>query len=597
MNFLFKLQYLQKNSNRFYLTGIVLFAIAFVYWPIIFSASGDIRIVDAFNTDEVDFLISLLNAYNNGTFEIGHYEYGLLYYNVGLIFFNIVGVFTPITEQVGVVIMRFLSCLFLVGTAMVLRQFAKKHMESAKELVFVLVLFSSATLINYGTMLHPDVAQVFFVALSLFYIADYVKLPSVKSIVLSSLFAGFAFSTKYVGVALLPILWFFFFLKRPIFFKQQSAKTSSILLIPLSVFAAFLANPEFYASYLTPNNEISSSILTTISGVRVIAIVLFFFGLSTFFYQKYIVRIENIKWGAIVSMASSGIFVLAFSAGSAQGIRGFNFLNGIVAVASVHKDGHWFRDETGLWGWLEIIIQPHVVTMVWSSIALIGILVILYQLIRSDKKQVNLILAIPFLWILVFCFVIVFRVKSHFAHYLIPILPFCFIYAAFGLSLFIDKVNNRWLKQYLNIRYSGVIVLGVLLIFSSWKAVEYSNNRVAKFENSPELKAGIWLSENVNKKVFISSDKYTYIPKNENLGFRHYWGLSNEIIRNDNPDYLIINYHTFQWFLKASDVETYLHGREIFLERNTLYHKLLEDKHEQFKLVADFDAVKVFEKK
>jgi hypothetical protein len=139
------LQYLLKNSNRLYLTGTVLFAIAFVYWPIIYSASGDIRIVDAFNTDEVDFLISLLNAYNNGTFEIGHYEYGLLYYNVGLIFFNIVGVFTPITEQVGVVIMRFLSCLFLVGTAVVLRQFAKKHMESAKELVFVLVLFSSAT--------------------------------------------------------------------------------------------------------------------------------------------------------------------------------------------------------------------------------------------------------------------------------------------------------------------------------------------------------------------------------------------------------------------------------------------------------------------
>ena len=597
MNFQRKLQYLLKNSNRFYLTGIVLFAIAFVYWPIIFSASGDIRIVDAFNTDEVDFLISLLNAYNNGTFEIGHYEYGLLYYNVGLIFFNIVGVFTPITEQVGVVIMRFLSCLFLIGTAAVLRQFAKKHMESAKELVFVLVLFSSVTLINYGTMLHPDVAQVFFVALSLFYIADYVKIPSVKSIVLSSLFAGFAFSTKYVGVALLPILWFFFFLKRPVFLKQQSAKISSIVLILLSVLAAFLANPEFYASYLTPNNEISSSILTAISGVRVIAIVLFFFGLSTFFYQKYIDRIENIKWGAIVSMASSAIFALAFSAGSPQGIRGFNFLNGIVAVASVHKDGHWFRDETGLLGWLEIVIQPNVVTLVWSITALIGAFVILYKLIRSDKKQVNLILAIPFLWIMVFCFVIVFRVKSHFAHYLIPILPFCFLYAAIGLALFLDKVNNQWLKQYLKTRHSSAAVLGILLILSSWKAVEYSNNRVEEFENSPEIKAGIWLSENVNEKVFISSDKYTYIPNNEHLGFRHYWGLSNEVISNDKPDYLIINYHTYQWFLKRSDVETYLHGRELFLERNTLYHELLENKHEQFKLVADFDAVKVFEKR
>lgn len=120
----------------------------------IYSASGDIRIVDAFNTDEVDFLSSLLDAYKNGSFEIGHYEYGLLYYNIGLIFFNIVGLFTPITEQVGVIIMRFLSCFYLIGTALVLRQFAKKYADSAKDLVFVLVLFSSITLINYGTMLH-----------------------------------------------------------------------------------------------------------------------------------------------------------------------------------------------------------------------------------------------------------------------------------------------------------------------------------------------------------------------------------------------------------------------------------------------------------
>jgi len=569
----------------------------FVYWPIIISASGDIRIVDAFNTDEVDFLSSLLNAYNKSTFEIGHYEYGLLYYNIGLICFNVVGVFTELTEQVGVVIMRFLSCLFLLGTAVVLRQFTKKHMESAKELVFVLVLFSSITLINYGTMLHPDLAQVFFVALSLFYVADYVQLPSLKSIVLSSLFAGLAFSTKYVGVALLPILWFLFFFKRPQFLKQQSAKTSSIFLIILSVFVAFTSNPEFYASFLTPNNEISSSILTAVSGVRVVAIVLFFFGLSTFFYQKYIDQIENLKWGAISSIASTGIFALAFSAGSPQGLRAFNFLNGIVAVASVHKDGHWFRDETGLLGWLEIISQPQVLTLVWSFLALFGVLVILYQLIRSDKRQVNLILVIPLLWILVFCFVIVFRVKSHFAHFLIPILPFCFFYAAIGLALIIDKVNNIWLKQYWNTRYSSALVLLVVLVFSSWNAVDYSSERVVEFKNSPELKAGIWLNENVTKKVFISSDKYTYIPKNEQLMFRHYWGMSDDIIRNDKPDYLIINYHTYQWFLNVSDVETYLHGREIFLERNRLYNELLEGIHGQFELAADFGKVKIYRRR
>jgi len=591
------LQYLLTNSNRFFLTGVILFAIAFIYWPIIYSASGDIRIVDAFNTDEVDFLSSLLDAYKNGSFEIGHYEYGLLYYNIGLIFFNIVGLFTPITEQVGVIIMRFLSCFYLIGTALVLRQFAKKYADSAKDLVFVLVLFSSITLINYGTMLHPDLAQVFFVALSLLYLAYYWSAPTISSFVLTSVFAGLAFSTKYVGIALLPILWTAFFSNSPLFFKKQSAITSSIVLVVLSVFTAFIANPDFYSPFLTPNNDISASILSAVAGVRILAIVFFFLGVSIFFYKNYVRRIEQVKWGAILSILSTSVFGLAFCIGSPQGIRGFNFLNGIVAVASVHKDGHWFRDETGLLGWLEIIVEPHVISLLWAGIAVVGLLFVLYRLITSERKLENGITLLPLAWLVVFCVVIVFRVKSHFAHYLIPILPFCFFYTAIGLGTLADRLWQLAFTASKSKNYLSAAMLLMILLYSAWKAVEYSKDRIEQFENAPELKAGKWLSENIDKSVFISADKYTYIPRDEQLNFRQYWGLSKAVIKEDNPDYLVINYHTYQWFLPAEDVDTYLHGRALFLERNTLYHELLDDRHAGFKLVADFEEVKIFQKR
>ena len=75
----------------------------------------------------------------------------------------------------------------------------------------------------------------------------------------------------------------------------------------------------------------------------------------------------------------------------------------------------------------------------------------------------------------------------------------------------------------------------MILLYSAWKAVEYSKDRIEQFENAPELKAGKWLSENIDKSVFISADKYTYIPRDEQLNFRQYWGLSKAVNQRGQP--------------------------------------------------------------
>ena len=210
--------------------------------------------------------------------------------------------------------------------------------------------------------------------------------------------------------------------------------------------------------------------MSAVAGVRILAIVFFFLGVSIFFYKNYVRRIEQVKWGAILSILSTSVFGLAFCIGSPQGIRGFNFLNGIVAVASVHKDGHWFRDETGLLGWLAIIVEPHVISLLWAGIAVVGLLFVLYRLITSERKLENGITLLPLAWLVVFCVVIVFRVKSHFAHYLIPILPFCFFYTAIGLNFLLLGLGRYVIGLPLGFGIDGIMILTFLaIIFSRFR--------------------------------------------------------------------------------------------------------------------------------
>lgn len=590
------MSFLKKYQNTLFVAVITAVALIFSYWPIVYSASENIRIIDAFNTDEVDFLRAMLDAYNANSFDINRYEYGLLYYNIGLIFFNIVGFFTPITEQVGVIIMRLLSSGFLIGTALVSSKLLRDKKLYTQQLVFLLILLSSIALVNYGTMLHPDLAQVFFVTLSLFYLSKYVTEPTIKTLVYAVLSAGFAFSTKYVGIALLPIIWLLVFIYEVEKLKNLSRVKRAIVLTVLALLGAIGSNPDAVASYLPSDNEISSFILSIVSFCRILCVALLVLGGCSFFLLKNNQFVKRLLNGAILSLGSFGVFTLGFSIGSPQGIKGFNFLNGIVAVASVHKDGHWFRDDSGFIGWIKILVDNEVVPVYWSLLACVGILLVFYHFIKN-RDTLSIKLIIPFAWIVMFCFVVVFRVKSHFAHYLIPIIPFVLIYAALGIEAIVEKIKAiKAIPLFISNRLSA-LVTGVICVLGLLNAITYSNQRVEHFTNSAELKAGEWLKKNVHERAFITADKYTYIPKKENLNYRHYWGLSLEVIENDNPDYLVINKHTYSWFMNAADVDTYLHGRELFLERNKLYHDLENDANVEFKLVADFDEVKVYKKR
>lgn len=587
-----------QNFDRLFVVLFSFLFVVFVCYPLAQVASFDLRIADAFNTDEVEFIRPMLSAFHRGDFNIGRYDYGLFYYNIGMLLFYILDWFSPLTESTALISMRLLSSFFLLVNALVFRFIARNYFETSGSLTFILVLAGSITMVNYGVMVHPDLTQICMVGLAILFCGKYYTDYRLSQILIASVFAGLAFSTKFVGIAFLPIL-VVISVFRPIDFSRfLSTKLQNILLIILAGIVASLAQPSWIASYLSGDIELIQTVVILIEAIQYISIICVLGGILFLIVPKVgLLSISNFVRKVLVQSYLLGLaFLVGFAVGSPQAIRGFNFLNGLLYVAGLHKEGHWFKDNSGFLGWMQVLTEPNVVNLFFVILFVIGILYVFKEISANSTFQIGHPKLLPLWWIVVFCLVIVFRVKSHFAHYLIPIISFLLLYAAVGLDRLIRHFSNLIkLSSYASITIAVIVVLtGGMVLFNS---SSYSSDRILIYKDSPELRSGNWLKENVLDTVSLSTDMYVYVPNQSNFSYRSYWGLSNDVLKNDNPDYLVINEHTYSWFLDANDVETYLHGREIFLERNKLYHDLIDDNHKDFRLVADFDKVKVYKKR
>lgn len=573
------------------LTSIAVFAL--ILFPLSWIASFDLRIANAFNTDEVEFMIPMMDAFHRGDFEINRYDYGLLYYNIGQVLFRVYNWFYPLSESSGLIIMRSLSAVFLIANAYVLRAVAKRFFETSGLLIFGLSLLGSITMINYGTMVHPDVAQVFMVSVGVYFAARYTEDYQVKFLLLSTLFAGFAFATKFVGIALFPILVVLAVISRNNVLSWVPMYLRLIVIIVCCVVVSYVSNPYVIETYLEGEKTLVSEVLLLFKVVFFTTLSIASFCFVLLFLKKYHVHIGVSNFISILTLLYllGIVFGVGFYIGSPQATDEYKFLNGLIYVAGLHSEGHWFRDDSGVYGWLMILLDSKVL---YRPICLFGMIGIGLSLVLSKEKRIiQLPRIIPLMWIVMFCLVVVFRVKSHFSHYLIPIIPFVLLYLSTGIEAllkFIVRILNfefLFSKLRLPVYITIIVVLFIL-------AHHYKNDRIEKYENSPELASGNWLLSNVRDTVDISSDMYVYIPNRPNFRNKSYWGLSQDVLENDKPDYLIINWHLHQWFMNKRDVETYLHGKEVFLERHKLYTELIQNSLDGFELAKDFGKVKIF---
>lgn len=566
----------------------------FIAFPLIQLGTEHLRVVEAFNVDEGEFLWPVSEAFRRGDFNIGRYDYGLLYYNLGLILCYVLNMFVTIDNQIIIQLFRFESFFFLTLSALVMMRIAKPYLGSLSLFgLGITILLGSITLLNYGTMLHPDTCQMFFIVGAVYFAMKFNLELRLNSILISAAFAGFAFSVKFAGIAFMPMIVILIFIQPIQQVEKWPRQWKFIALGLLAGSWALFLNKNWISSHITQEAEIVSLLFGIIDVARIISILVVLLAILGFFFtqSRFLSRTLDILLLQVLSVTS---FFGAFILGSPQAAYKFNFLNGFIYVTNLHKDGHWFKDDRGLMGWFDMLVQQDVFGWVLILIALVGMSWAIVDVAsKISKSNLRFGLVIPLGWVMLFLIVIVFRVKSKFAHYLIPIIPFLGFYVWYALESIMKKkgesssVKKDWIL--------GPLVIFSLMFFST-KVWSYKNDRVEAFRNSPSMAAGNWISENIKLPVFILADKYSYIPPMENIKHITVFGMVSAHFTQFDPDILVIQPIVYNRFIGNSKREEYLYGQDVFDDRNSIYNALLADEFEGYKLVQSFEGVKIYQK-
>jgi hypothetical protein len=164
----------------------------------------NLSMVQAFNLDEARFLVKMKVALEQNTLDPDtFFNYGNLYDTVGFWCIRFLQHFGwLVNTQLAGLVLRFISTgggLFAY-LAMV-RLGLISQLPLAISASAALALLAMPDFVAYSGLVHPDTLQTLFVILSF---TCALTRPTYPFALLASLFAGLAFSTKYVGLVVLP---------------------------------------------------------------------------------------------------------------------------------------------------------------------------------------------------------------------------------------------------------------------------------------------------------------------------------------------------------------------------------------------------------
>lgn len=581
--------------NKKELILLAMMLLAYLGWfalPVSRVGTLDFRMVDAFNVDESEFLVLLKNAIKSRSFNIPFNMYGHLYFNNGLIPLMALDSFFPVTEQHIIIFFRILSALYFAGTVMVVFMAGKKFFGIYTAWISTLLLFiTSSQLYSYSAMVHPDTAQLFYLTLSLYFCCNYFHTNNDwKQLVFSSIAAGLAFSTKYAGVMLLPIIAGIELSRKNSQVKPSLFKI--VLALVLSLAAAILMNKEIISIYV-PVTEASASFYTLVAVARITAILCFFIFIYWLLRQNRLIRFHWLveKLSNLVLLIS--VFFLAFAITSPGCLYRLSFINGFISVTGYATDGHWFKNEMGAMGWFTLLISEGVLSFWIITLATMGVLLPLVQYNANSGKSRAAFILVG--WIVIYFTVLVLRINADFHHYLLPVIPAILLLAANAIERFSEMIIKRFPFKKLSIVV--VLVFTLILGYSSWQSMQdiYNtrNRLVEKVNSSDAVIAGLWLNENFSQDTKILYDRYVYIPSSFKAAFSS-WGITETQTAELTPDLVVTNEIIERNFANADSADDFIAGRDAFLSKHHFY-KLLIDKSSQYSLLKDFGTVKIYE--
>lgn len=208
------------SLNKKIIPSSIIFIYLAFFLPLIFIATKNFRLIIAFNIDAFILLKAVDKIVNHYYWATGYFRYGDAYFYLAAAIGFIYKIFHSIEYQEIVIIMRSINLIFGVLTIDALWRLTRNYFSLFVSVCVLLLMVTSQIFLFWSLYVHPDIMQIYFVVMVIYYACKMVDDSSKKNIILSSVFAGLAFGTKYIGILMLPTILFaymMFHLKRPDF--------------------------------------------------------------------------------------------------------------------------------------------------------------------------------------------------------------------------------------------------------------------------------------------------------------------------------------------------------------------------------------------
>ena len=169
--------------------------------------SDDLRMTNVFSIDESDIMTHLWNMYVTHFDTPPIFKYGGVFYMIPVGMLHIWALFFDVSEQTVVIVARLYCSLAGVGCLWLTYLLGRLVFGGMVGVLAAYMLGLNPTFLRWSTESHPDLPQLFFILMSLFFVCRYIHRPTPKTLVWASLGAGLAFATKYAGMFLIPVLF------------------------------------------------------------------------------------------------------------------------------------------------------------------------------------------------------------------------------------------------------------------------------------------------------------------------------------------------------------------------------------------------------
>jgi hypothetical protein len=539
MKFMKHLFSIDLNKRGIYIEWILIISLVFAYFfwlsnNTVYSASANGRLLDVFDGDEYTHFYIVRQALTDRTLCIDFPYYGHFYFNLILFPLMVLQKFRPVSDHVLILALRYVATLSSALTVILTFGLARRYFGRLVAWVSSLFLTILPYIFNYWSVTsHPDTLQMLTIVGGLFGCCEFMLSKKKKWLIVAAVCAGLAFSTKFGGVFLLPIIW----------------------LLCLAQFDE--SRMVFNIDSLRPPRLQSSILLVVVTGVS---------------------------------------FLISFIATSPCSFFGGQFIDGILIQSKSNSLGYIFQTSRNHIEWFGILGSSALLGMISSIVLAFALISFVVMVWKTKGKEFLSHKGLLWLWVLFYFTYTFFMVNLREDRHLLVIMPFVFILLTDFLAGVLNYLKRRLPGKFEYYFVVGIIaaVYAMDVYGGFTRQFDLITTRMTREYNNPTIEAGLWLEANYSPSTRILYDKYSYIPPKFDR-VHGSWGMDEVILVNFHPKVVLINRSIRDIFLDSNAAQSYTEGKEKFMAIHDFY-RLMEEEKLGYVLIKDFGGIQVYEK-